>query len=299
MNYLFEHGILHPSGNDERLTIVMDNCSGQNKNNVVLRLAPYISKMNYFRTVEFVFYVCGHTKNVCDRLFNQMKIWFHKGQVHSYHVALEILDEQPNVHIINATEEVFKDFGKMLDSFYSTFENGTICVNHIFKFDKEEDVLEMQCYAHDYTEVVHQPILKHGFKLGQKRLTALKTAPMETLNPPGLIEIKQMEFFKKRRKYADPRYWDERCPEPSSVVIDQVKKDKLEKRVKTTEQQKGLSEKRREVAQQVNGKKEQQDAKRAELTRKKADRKLRVHQKNAADEEKQRNKDDCASAVLA
>jgi hypothetical protein len=77
--------------------------------------------------------------------FNEMKIRFHKDQVHSYRVALEILDEQPNVHIIDVTEEAFKDFGKMLDLFYSTFKNGTIHVNHIFKVDKEEDVMEMQC----------------------------------------------------------------------------------------------------------------------------------------------------------
>jgi hypothetical protein len=66
----FEHGMLHSSGPAERLTIVMDNCSGQNKKNVVLRLAPYLVEMKYFRTVEFVFYLRGHTKNACDQLFN-------------------------------------------------------------------------------------------------------------------------------------------------------------------------------------------------------------------------------------
>jgi hypothetical protein len=30
------------------LTIVIDNCGGQNKNNVVLRLAPYLVEMGYF-----------------------------------------------------------------------------------------------------------------------------------------------------------------------------------------------------------------------------------------------------------
>jgi hypothetical protein len=44
MNYLFERGVLQPSGPAEQLTIVMDNCSGQNKNNVVLCLAPYLIK---------------------------------------------------------------------------------------------------------------------------------------------------------------------------------------------------------------------------------------------------------------
>jgi hypothetical protein len=33
------------------LVIAMDNCGGQNKNNIVLRLVPYLMEMGYFRTV--------------------------------------------------------------------------------------------------------------------------------------------------------------------------------------------------------------------------------------------------------
>jgi hypothetical protein len=37
--------------------------------------------------------------------------------------------------MIDATEEMFKDYGKMLDTFYCNFEPGTRRVNHIFKVD--------------------------------------------------------------------------------------------------------------------------------------------------------------------
>jgi hypothetical protein len=50
-----------------RLSIVMDDCGGQNKNKMVLRLAVYLVEMNYFKQVEF-FFARGHTKNVCDQL---------------------------------------------------------------------------------------------------------------------------------------------------------------------------------------------------------------------------------------
>jgi hypothetical protein len=224
----------------------MDNCSRQNKNKFLLRLAAYLAKMNYFWTVEFVFYVCGHTKNACDRLFSQMKIRFHKDYVHSYRAALAILDDQPTVHIIDATEEVFKDFFNMIYSFSSTFENGTICVNHIFKVDKEEDVMKIQCYMHDCAEVIHQPMPKRCGKLGKEQLAALKAAPLDTLKPPGIREIKQLELSKKCRKYVDSTYWDMMCPEPLSSMMDQVKNDKLEKSMKVTEKQKALLEKRQE-----------------------------------------------------
>ena len=48
------------------LNIVFDNCPGQNKNNTVIRLVPYLVEMGYFRRVEFMFLIVGHTKNNCD-----------------------------------------------------------------------------------------------------------------------------------------------------------------------------------------------------------------------------------------
>ena len=55
------------------LNIIFDNCSGQNKNNAVIRLAGWLNAMNYFKEVNFLFLVVGHTKNSADRLFNCLK----------------------------------------------------------------------------------------------------------------------------------------------------------------------------------------------------------------------------------
>jgi hypothetical protein len=57
----------------KRLSIIMDNCGGQNKNKFVLRLALYLIELRRFQVVELIFYIRGHTKNACDRLFNQLK----------------------------------------------------------------------------------------------------------------------------------------------------------------------------------------------------------------------------------
>ena len=53
------------------LNIVFDNCSGQNKNNTVLKLAAWLMAMSYFKLVHFIFLVVGHTQNAADRLFNR------------------------------------------------------------------------------------------------------------------------------------------------------------------------------------------------------------------------------------
>jgi hypothetical protein len=46
------------------LNVIFHNCSGQNKNNIVLRLAPWLMAMGYFNEVNFIFVVVGHTKNL-------------------------------------------------------------------------------------------------------------------------------------------------------------------------------------------------------------------------------------------
>jgi hypothetical protein len=96
-------GMLQHYSSSKHLSIIMENCSGQNTNNHVIRLAAYLMEMKLFCSVEFIFYVRGHTKNACDRLFNQMKIRFHKDQVHLYRVSLDVLNSQPNVTMIDAT----------------------------------------------------------------------------------------------------------------------------------------------------------------------------------------------------
>jgi hypothetical protein len=67
----------------KHLSFIMDNCSGQNKNGHVLRLALWLVEVGYFQTVEFIFYVRGYTKNLCDRMFNLLKKRYHQSQIYS------------------------------------------------------------------------------------------------------------------------------------------------------------------------------------------------------------------------
>ncbi len=67
----------------KKCTFVMDNCCGQNKNNMVIRFGMYLVEMKIYKKVEFVFLIPGHTKNACDRMFNTLKIHYHKAQVYT------------------------------------------------------------------------------------------------------------------------------------------------------------------------------------------------------------------------
>jgi hypothetical protein len=75
LKVLHELGWIKQDGSTgKQLSIILDNCGGQNKNNLVLSLAPWLVESKLFKKVENIFYVRGHTKNACYRLFNQLKL---------------------------------------------------------------------------------------------------------------------------------------------------------------------------------------------------------------------------------
>jgi hypothetical protein len=144
----------------KKLTIAMENCGGQKNKNVVLRLTPYLAEMGYFLTVEYMFYIRGHTNNTCDRMFNQMKLKFHRRDIFSWGQALETLNIKEHVNIVDAQESHFKDYGALLDKFYVNFKQNTIQKNHIFKEESIDEALAMQCAIHDGAVFVKKPMLK-------------------------------------------------------------------------------------------------------------------------------------------
>ena len=55
-------------------TFVFDNCAGQNKNKCVIRMAClWRIDMGIYKTVIVLFLITGHTKNICDRRFKDVK----------------------------------------------------------------------------------------------------------------------------------------------------------------------------------------------------------------------------------
>ena len=69
MKTLSDLNLLRGNEAGKELNIVFDNCTGQNKNNTVLRLVPFLVEMGFFEKVNFVFLVVGHTKNAADNPF--------------------------------------------------------------------------------------------------------------------------------------------------------------------------------------------------------------------------------------
>jgi hypothetical protein len=104
----------------------MDNCGGQKKSQMVLHLALYLVEKKYFKTVEFIFYIRGHTKNVCDRLINLLKIQYHKSNVYPMDMLVDVLNRMNDITFNYASSAYFYDYDKVLDKFYKNFKPGTI-----------------------------------------------------------------------------------------------------------------------------------------------------------------------------
>ena len=80
-------------GPGKELTIIFNNCADQNKNRMVLRFAQYLIDADIFKRVEIVFLIAGHTKNICDRRFKDLKMNFHPKNVYTFNQMIEVLGQ--------------------------------------------------------------------------------------------------------------------------------------------------------------------------------------------------------------
>ena len=118
------------------LNIVMDNCGGQNKNGTVLKMAAYFVERGWFKSVNMIFLVKGHTKNDCDRMFNLLKVKWHKSNIYTFKDALDILGTVDNVTTIDASN-IHIDYATIFNRWYKQPVSGSIQKNHLFSFSKD------------------------------------------------------------------------------------------------------------------------------------------------------------------
>jgi hypothetical protein len=186
--------------------------------------------MGYFLTVEYVFYIRGHIKNTCNRMFNKMKLKFHRRDIFSWGQALETLNIKEHVNIVDAQESHLKDYGDLLDNFYVNFKTNTIQEKHIFKAESTGEALTMQCATHDGAVFVNQPMLNKGRVIGVKMTDTINACELAILKRPGLRPVKQVELYKKYRPFEPREFWEETCPKPSEAVLTQEKNETAAKR---------------------------------------------------------------------
>uniref|UniRef100_H3H8D3 DUF7869 domain-containing protein n=1 Tax=Phytophthora ramorum TaxID=164328 RepID=H3H8D3_PHYRM len=122
-----------------RLTVYAGNCSGQNKNNYVIKFLLAQVDMGRLKHVDYKFFVKGHTKNSCDRGFGHIRKYI--GSVDCYtveHVVDAVKNAAPNsvtVHFPRGTGQ-FKAYKEVLTELYKRLEG--IQQFQIFSMDEAE-----------------------------------------------------------------------------------------------------------------------------------------------------------------
>jgi hypothetical protein len=218
------------------LNFILDNCSGQNKNRMVLRLANLLVESGIFWKVNFLFLVRGHTKNPCDRMFNILKLRFRKQNVYTMEQLLEVLNAQDQVNALRVQSSDFYDMDAFLDKFYRRFASGTVHKAHIFSCNMDDGATKIKINVSEW-ELEDEPEVKTDLKK-QARYTdfgeltreeALKQWKPQLLEAPGIPPIKRCELYNKYRPLVPQPYRDTICPKPPQEILDNQKKIKNDK----------------------------------------------------------------------
>ena len=224
------------------LVLCFDNCPGQNKNGMVIRLAMLLVEMSYFKKVIICFLVRGHTKNSCDRLFNLMKRNYRKRNVFSYNDLMELMKTR-QCTVLPSEEKDFQDYDDYLGSFYCKLKR--VEKDHIFECWKDENgkvqFLSKEGALIKADTMNYETVCKKGF-WGRNRYRegidglnrAIKERPniigrykVKTLEPPGIPAIKQVGMHQNYGPLVPDQYKnDELYRNPPKKVWEQYLGDK-------------------------------------------------------------------------
>jgi hypothetical protein len=226
MNILREN---NPGG---ELNIIFDNCTGQNKNNTVLKLAMWLKEMGYFMQVNFVFLIVGHTKNACDRLFNSLKHQYRQKNTYTMDELIESLRWSQKITVIRTENGDFLDYDVLFKVAYNDLK-GLVTKNHIFTCDvvDNEDELWMSISIRE-SNLEDCGLTKHiAMKQGMRSaadLEAHMNQLLKPITPPGINPYKLVELYAKYCPVVHEEYWeDELYLKPDNKVLKKFKEAKV------------------------------------------------------------------------
>jgi hypothetical protein len=205
----------------------MDNCGGQNKNNHVLRLANILVEAGYFHEVNFVFYVVGHTKNICDRWFNTLKKNYLRKNIYTFEQLCDSWNEASDrITLHEVTEDFFKYYYDFENILYDTITSGFCEPGHVYTVvSSMPTVLTIKFNLLNTYEDHVQDMKKDGNISDADRVHQLRSRILlETIPFPSIPEVKQIELFRKWRKVVPEEYWKYTCKQPDDDVLERHKK---------------------------------------------------------------------------
>ena len=126
-------GYFEGGKHEDSLTVIADNCAGQNKNEAVIRFHLWLVEAGVFPTVRVVFLIKGHTKNAADRLFNLLKLDYHNRNIYTMAEMITVLDKNDHVTVSQLGPNDFYDFQGTLNKYYRSLESSQTTRTHVFE----------------------------------------------------------------------------------------------------------------------------------------------------------------------
>jgi hypothetical protein len=229
------------------INLVMDNCGGQNKNNMVLRMLVFLVKLGVCKVARAIFLVRGHTKNDCDRLFNLMKKIYRKSDCFSQDKVLAAIGTHPDVTPVAVNEGEFFDFNRVEDIYMKKLV-GEVNANHIFEVSSSDDSDYMSVYECDGAIPKKLQLVRPKYT-GKEWINEAMANLFGAPKPPvGLQEIKWLELYDKWRLLIpeERRTYHYIATAPPQSVRDKVKKHTSESKKQRKERSRTGSDNKKE-----------------------------------------------------
>ena len=175
----------------KEINFFFDNCSGQNKNRMVLRFIVALVKMQLCQVARAVFLVRGHTKNDCDRLFNLMKKTYRKSNVYNEEDLMQAINK--NEHVTAIRFHDFYDWDDFQNEAMRSIDS--VLINHVFEATAD-DPNTLTTRKSVQETATSQELVKPEYKFIAWNETVLN---LRKLQPPGIQDIKWRELYDKWR----------------------------------------------------------------------------------------------------
>jgi uncharacterized protein YnzC (UPF0291/DUF896 family) len=230
MKTLRQLNLLRDDSVGGELNIIFDNCSGQNKNNTVLKLAMLLKAAGYFSSVNFIFLIVGHTKNAADRLFNSLKHEYRKKNLYTMEELIKSLGVSDYVTVVPTTAEDFHNYDAFLKDLFRDLAR-KVKQNHMF-LCSEDDRMDLRESGMAEHKISKHKCWKKGHYMSAAELKGYLQGNLTSVECVGINPYKQVEMhFKYGPQVPDEFRKNVLYCEPDSKVMAMVKVEKSERAV--------------------------------------------------------------------
>ena len=214
-----------------------DNCTGQNKNNCMLKMLCWLVQMDYANEIYLKFMVRGHTKFGPDRHFGMIKKRFEKQNCYTIAHIQQTINESS---VLNRSKVFpsrrFKQYREPLDAIFNDLVGISGYQCFWLSSEWKGKVKVRKSVTGSFSEI----------RVAKEAGTEFQFTPV-VLQKPGLKAIKQKELYTKVRQFVPDEYKDELCPIPivAECIIEppivageaQIRENKIRRQVTPLELQ--------------------------------------------------------------